>query len=250
MIKLRTILQKHSGRSGGKVTVRHQGGRNKRFLRTIDFDRRAKANVPGIVKTIEVDPNRNAHIALVYYADGDKRYIIAPLGLKIGQKINAGDDAALEIGNSMALSKIAVGTQIHNIEIKPGKGAQAVKSAGSAALVQGREEDWVLVKMPSAEIKRFSPDSWATVGQVGNIDVRNKVIRKAGTNIRRGIRPTVRGVAQDPHSHPHGGGEGKSGVGLKYPKTPWGKPAVGNTRSHKKYSDKMIVNGRKRGSHH
>ncbi len=254
MKNLKRILPKKSGRNNtGKVTVRHQGGRNKRYLREIDFDRRNKEGIFGKVISIEVDPNRRAQIALVSYADGDKRYIIAPYSLKLGQKVVSGVDAPLEIGNSMPLAKIAVGTQIHNIEIMPGKGGQIVKSAGSVATLQGREETkegWVLVKMPSGEIKRFNPECYATVGQVGNEEVGNKIVRKAGTNIRRGIRPTVRGVAQDPHSHPHGGGEGRSGVGLKYPKTPWGKPAVGNTRSKKKYSDKMIVSRRKLGSHH
>jgi large subunit ribosomal protein L2 len=250
MKQLKKLLPKRSGRSGGKVTVRHQGGRNKRFLREIQFDRRAKEGIAGTVLTIEVDPNRNALIALVGYSDGDKRYIIAPYGLTVGQKIQAGKDAGLEIANSMPLSKIAVGTQIHNIEIMPGKGAQMVKSAGSVATLQGRDETHVLVKMPSGEIRKFSPDAWATVGQVGNVEVGKKRVRKAGTNIKRGIRPTVRGVAQHPDSHPHGGGEGRSGIGLKYPKTPWGKPAVGNTRSKKKYSDKLIVSRRKLGSHH
>lgn len=250
MRKLKSILKKHSGRSHGKVTVRHQGGRNKRFYREMHFNRNQKDGIAGTVFSIETDPNRRAKIALVVYADGDKRYIIAPYGLKIGQKVEAGDVAGLEIGNSMPLSRIAIGTQIHNIEIQPGKGAQAVKAAGSVAVVQGKEEEWVLVKMPSGEIKRFSPLSYATVGQVGNIEVGKKRVKNAGTNRRRGIRPTVRGVAQHPDSHPHGGGEGRSGVGLKYPKTPWGKPAVGNTRRKRKYSDKMIVSKRKLGKHH
>lgn len=257
MRKLISILPKNSGRSNGKVTVRHQGGRNKRFLREIDFVRRDKEGVVGKVEKIEVDPNRNAKIALIHYEDGDKRYIIAPNGLKIGQKVMAGKDAALEIGNALPLSKIAIGTQIHNIEVRPGKGGQIVRGAGSVAVLQGKEENqptgrqgWVLVKMPSAEVKRFNPNSWATVGQVGNAEVGNIRIRNAGINIKRGIRPTVRGVAQHPDSHPHGGGEGRSGVGLKYPKTPWGKKAVGNTRSKKKYSDKMIVSRRKLGKHH
>ncbi len=250
MNRLKKILPKRSGRSMGKVTVRHQGGRQKRYLRVIDFDRQSKEGVIGVVQSIEVDPNRNARIALVHFSDGDKRYIIAPYGLEVGKKVSSGESAALEIGNSLPLSKIAIGTQIHNIEIMPGKGAQAVKSAGSVATVQGRDEKYVLVKMPSGEIKRFNPLSYATVGQVGNIEIGHQRTRKAGDNIRRGIRPTVRGVAQDPHSHPHGGGEGRSGVGLKYPKTPWGKPAVGNTRSHRKYSDKLIVSRRKLGKHH
>jgi len=250
MRKLRKILPKNSGRSNGKVTVRHQGGRNKRFLREIDFNRRKKEGIVGEVVRIEVDPNRNAEVALIHYQDGDKRYIIAPNGLKIGQKILAGPEAGLGIGNALPLSKIAIGTQIHNIEVKPGKGGQIVRGAGSVAILQGKEEKWVLVKMPSAEIKRFNPNSWATIGQVGNTEVGNTRIRKAGINIKRGIRPTVRGVAQHPDSHPHGGGEGRSGVGLKYPKTPWGKPAVGNTRTKKKYSDKLIISRRKLGKHH
>ncbi len=249
MKKLKWILPKKSGRSQGVVTVRHQGGRNKRFFRQIDFDRRQKEAVEGKVLAIEVDPNRNAKIALVAYSDGDKRYIIAPVGLKIGQRIISGAEAPMEVGNAMPLSKIAVGTQIHNIEIRPGKGGQIVRGAGSAALVQGREEKWVLIKMPSSEIRRFDPEAWATVGQVGNEEFSSRVIRKAGTKIKMGIRPTVRGVAQNPNSHPHGGGEGRSGIGLKYPKTPWGKPAVGNTRTRKKYSDDLIVQKRKKGKH-
>ncbi len=249
MKRLKKILPKRSGRSFGKVVVRHQGGRNKRFLRKIDF-KREKEGVVGIVQTIEVDPNRNAFIALISYEDGEKRYIIAPVGLKVGQKVTGSIDANLETGNTLPLGKIAIGTPIHNIEIKPGKGAQMVRGAGSVALVQGKEEHFILIKLPSGEIRRFDPECKATVGQVGNVEVGKKRIRKAGINIRRGIRPTVRGVAMNPNSHPHGGGEGRSGVGLKYPKTPWGKPAVGNTRKRSKYSDNLIVNGRKRGSHH
>lgn len=250
MKHLKRILTKKSGRSNGKVTVRHQGGRNKRYFRVIHFDRHIKKGVTGIVTSIEVDPNRNARIALVVFSDGDKKYIIAPNGLKVGQKIASGENANLEIGNSMPLKRIPVGTQIHNIEIKPGKGSQVVRGAGSVAILQGKEEKWILIKMPSGEIKRFYPDSYATIGQVGNVEVGKVRIRKAGINIRRGIRPTVRGIAQHPNSHPHGGGEGRSGVGLKYPKTPWGKPAVGNTRRKRKYSDKLIVNRRKLGKHH
>lgn len=250
MKKIKWILSKKSGRSNGIVTVRHQGGRNKRYFRVIDFDRRDKAGIVGKVVSIEVDPNRNAKIALISFADGEKRYIIAPVGLEVGKKVVSGKDAPIEPGNAMPLSGIAIGTQIHNIEINPGKGGQTVKSAGSVATVQGREENWVLVKMPSAEIRRFSPDSWATIGQVGNVEVGNKRIHKAGININRGIRPTVRGVAMNPNAHPHGGGEGRSSVGMKYPKTPWGKPAVGNTRNKRKYSDKMVVSRRKLGKHY
>src|SRR5258708_7604529 len=248
MRKLKFILSKKSGRSGGKVVVRHQGGRNKRFLRIIDF-KRDKKDVWGIVETIEIDPNRNSLIALVLYTDGDRRYITAPQDLKIGQKVVASTEAPIEVGNAMPISKLPIGTPIHNLEIKPGFGAQLVKSAGSGATVQGKEDNYTLVKLPSGEGKRFMPDRWATFAQVGNADIWTKKLRKAGTKINRGIRPTVRGVAQHPNSHPHGGGEGRSGIGLKYPKTPWGKPAVGKTRNKKKYSDRLIVTGRKKGPH-
>jgi large subunit ribosomal protein L2 len=248
MKNLMTILPKKSGRSNGRVTVRHQGGREKRFHRAIDF-KREKDGIWAKVETIEYDPNRNSKIALVLYEDGERRYILAPEGLKIGQKIVSGELAPLEVGNTLPLAKIAVGTPIHNLEIMPGKGAQMVKGAGSVATLQGREEEWVLVKLPSAEIRRFSPLAKATVGQVGNVTHKARVLRKAGVKRHMGIRPTVRGVAQHPNSHPHGGGEGRSGVGMKAPKTPWGKAAVGKTRAKKKYSDKLIVAGRKRGPH-
>lgn len=248
MKSLKVILSKKSGRSQGKVTVRHQGGRQKRFLRIIDF-KRDKKDIWARVETIEYDPNRNSRIALVTYEDGEKRYILAPSGLVVGAKVISSEEAPIELGNAMPLVKIPAGTPIHNIEIKPGKGAQIVKSAGSQAAVQGREEKYVLVKLPSGEVRRFLPNAWAVIGQVGNPEAKNKRLRKAGTRRHMGIRPTVRGVAQHPNSHPHGGGEGRSGVGLKYPKTPWGKPAVGNTREHKKYSNKMIVEKRKKGKH-
>jgi large subunit ribosomal protein L2 len=241
-------LAKKSGRSNGRVTVRHQGGREKRFHREIDW-KRDKEGIWGVVTTIEYDPNRNARIALINYVDGDKRYILAPDGIKVGQKIMSSELAPLEIGNTLPLGKIAVGTPIHNIEIAPGKGAQIVRGAGSVATLQGREDFWILVKMPSSEIRRFDPKAKATIGQVSNPDAKNKKLKKAGDKRHIGIRPTVRGVAQHPNSHPHGGGEGRSGVGMKAPKTPWGKPAVGKTRAKKKYSDKLIVQGRKRGKH-
>lgn len=249
MRALKTILPKKSGRdASGRITVRHRGGRKKRFLREIDF-KRDKRDVWGRVETIEYDPNRNADIALVVYTDGEKRYILAPAGLEIGQKVIASESAPLKVGNALPLSKVPAGSQIHNIEIKPGKGGQLVKSAGAAAVVQGKEENYVLVKLPSGEIRRFLPDCFATLGQVGNVEPRTQRIGKAGRKRRMGVRPTVRGVAQHPASHPHGGGEGRSGVGMKHPKTPYGKPAVGKTRKKKKYSDKMIVKGRKTGRH-
>lgn len=248
MKKLKIILPKKSGRSGGTITVRHHGGRQKRFLREIDF-RRDKRDVWGRVEMIEYDPNRNADIAKVLYEDGERGYILAPVSLKEGQKVLASEAAPLDPGNALPLSAIPVGMQVHNIEIRPGKGGQMVKSAGAGATVQGKEERYVLVKLPSSEVRRFRPECFATIGQVGRAEARTERVGKAGRKRRMGIRPTVRGVAQHPGAHPHGGGEGRSGVGLKYPKTPYGKPAVGKTRRKKKYSDKLIVKPRKKGPH-
>lgn len=248
MKNLMTVLPKKSGRSFGKISVRHKGGRQKRFLREIDF-KRNKLDVWGTVEAIEYDPNRNANIALICYEDGERRYILAPLGLKEGRKVVASESAPFDLGNALPLSKMPAGTQIHNIEIRPGKGGQMVKSAGAAAIVQGKEEKYVLVKLPSSEVRRFVPECFATIGQVGRVELRTQRIGKAGRKRRMGIRPTVRGVAQHPGAHPHGGGEGRSGVGMKYPKTPYGKPAVGKRRKKKKYSDKLIVKRRKPGPH-
>lgn len=247
-MKLKRLLPKKSGRSGGKVTVRHQGGRHKRFMREIDY-RRGKLDVGGKVEALEYDPNRNARVALVAYEDGERRYIIAPEGLELGSRVIASEFAPIEPGNALPLSKIPAGTQVYNIEIRPGKGGQLVRGAGSAAVVQGKEENYVLVKLPSAELRRFLPNAWATVGVPSNVGYRSVRVGKAGINRRRGIRPSVRGVAQHPGAHPHGGGEGRSGVGLKYPKRYSGTKAVGRTRKHRKYSDKLIVNRRKAGKH-
>lgn len=246
MLKLKSLLKKRSGRSGGTITVRHQGGRAKRLFRDIDF-KRNKKDLWAKVETIEYDPNRNAQIAKLVYLDGQRSYIIAPVGLKIGMKVIASNDAPLEVGNCLPLTKIPVGTEIHNIEIRPGKGAQIARGAGIVAFIFGKDETHVLIKMPSGEIRKFDPNACAVIGQVGNVDDKNRKLKKAGANRWRGIRPTVRGVAMHPNAHPHGGGEGRSGVGLKYPKTPWGKKAVGKTRSPRKYSDGIIVQGRKRG---
>lgn len=243
---LKSILPKKSGRSGGKISVRHQGGRMKRFMRDVDF-KRSKHDIWGKVEQIEYDPNRNADLAVVLYEDGQRSYIIAPNGLKEGSKVIASDMAPVEVGNCLPLGKIPVGTQVHNIEIRPGKGGQIARGAGVVAFVFGRDETHTLIKMPSGEIRKFDPNCWATVGQVGNVDDKHINRRKAGVTRRKGRRPTVRGVAMHPGAHPHGGGEGRSGVGLKYPKTPYGKPAVGRTRKPKKYSDKLIVEERKRG---
>lgn len=243
MRQLKYILKKHSGRSAGKVTVRHQGGRAKRFLREIDF-KRDKVEVWGKVEAIEYEPNRNANVALVLYEDGERRYILAPVGLKAGMKVISSEAAPVEIGNALPLKLIPVGTQVHAIEITHGKGGQIVKGAGSAAVVFGKDETWVLIKLPSGEIRRFDPECRATVGQVGNEDAKNKRLGKAGRVRHMGIRPSVRGVAMNPHAHPHGGGEGRSSVGLKYPKTFYGRRAVGKTRNKKKYSNRMIVQRR------
>lgn len=248
MRKLKGILSKNSGRLNGKLTVRHQGGRAKRFLREIDF-KRNKFDVWGKVEAIEYDPNRNVFIALIIYEDGERRYILVPEGLKAGAKIISSEAAPVEVGNSLSLGKMPVGTPVHNIEIRPGKGGQMVKSAGSVATLQGKEEDYILVKLPSGEIRRFLPECLATVGQLGRVDAKLRRLGKAGVKRHMGIRPTVRGVAMHPNAHPHGGGEGRSSVGLKYPKTVYGKPAVGKTRNKKKYSNRLIIEHRKKGPH-
>ena len=248
MKKLKRILAKRSGRSFGTITVRHQGGRHKRFLRIIDF-KREKKDVWAKVQSVEYDPNRNCDVALVFYEDGEKRFIIAPVGLKVGAKVISSESAPIEIGNTLPLSKIPIGTQIHNLEIRPGKGGQIVKGAGTLAVIQGREKDFILIKLPSGEIRRFKPDSLATIGQIGRTEMKARNLGKAGRKRRMGIRPTVRGVAMHPRSHPHGGGEGRSGIGMKFPKTPYGKSAVGKTRKRGKYSDKLIEKPRKKGPH-
>ncbi len=243
-MKLLKILPKKAGRSRGKIAVRHQGGRQKRFLREIDF-KRDKKDIWARVEEIEYDPNRNVEIARVLYEDGQRRYILAPNNLKVGAKVISSEAAPIEIGNALPLGKIPAGTQIHNIEIRPGKGGQLVKSAGSAAILQGKEGKYVLVKLPSGEIRRFLPNCLATIGQLGGVEAKERKLGKAGRMRLKGVRPTVRGVVMHPAAHPHGGGEGKSSVGLKYPKTPWGKPAVGKTRKKRKYSDRLIVQRRK-----
>ncbi|HLE49295.1 MAG TPA: 50S ribosomal protein L2 [Patescibacteria group bacterium] len=245
MKKLKRILAKQSGRDfSGRVRVRHQGGRQKRFYRVVDW-KRDKKDVWAQVVAIEFDPNRNAYLAAVKYEDGELRYVLAPLGIEVGSKLISSEVAPIESGNHLPLSKIPVGTQVHNIEIRPGKGGQIVKGAGSVAVIQGKETDYVLLKLPSGEVRRFVNNCWATVGQVGNIEARSVRIPNAGTKRRMGIRPTVRGTAQHPNSHPHGGGEGRSGIGLKHPKTPWGKSAVGKTRNKRKYSNNLIIEHRK-----
>lgn len=236
------ILSKKSGRDcGGKISMRHQGGRAKRFFRIIDW-KRNKTNIKGTVVSLEYDPNRSADIALINYTDGEKRYIIAPLGLKINDKIESGENAEIKIGNNLPLSKLPLGTVIHNLEMYPGKGAQLVRSAGSQATLASRDKGYAQIKFPSGEIRLINEKCSATIGQVGNIYWKNMSFGKAGRKRRMGIRPTVRGVAQNPRSHPHGGGEGRSGIGMPSPKSPWGKKTLGKkTRKKNKYSDKMII---------
>ncbi len=237
-------LKKRSGRNNqGRITVRHRGGGAKRRLRIIDF-KRDKMSVPGRVASIEYDPNRSARIALIHYVDGEKRYILAPLGLNVGDTIMAGGEAELKPGNAMAMQLIPTGSQIHNIELQKGRGGQIVRSAGAAAQLMGKEGDYVLVRLPSGEIRRIRSNCQATIGQIGNIDHQNIKLGKAGRKRLMGWRPTVRGSAMTPRDHPHGGGEGRAPIGLPGPKTPWGKPALGYKTRKPKASDKMIIKRR------
>ncbi len=245
-MKLKTIKKKKSGRNvSGKVVVRHQGGEHKRYVRTIDF-KRDKIGVLGRVIAIEYDPNRNTEIALVHYADGEKRFILRPLELNVNDTIFSGKDVDIKVGNALPLASIPIGTFVHNVELTPGKGGQLARGAGTAAIIQAREGNYVHLKLPSGEIRKVLSAGFASVGQLGNIDAKNKVIGKAGRKRHMGIRPTVRGVAQNPRSHPHGGGEGRSGIGMKTPKTYAGRAAVGKRRRPHKYSDKYIIQRRKK----
>ena len=243
---LTVTLKKHSGRnSRGKITVRHRGGGYRPKYRIIDF-KRNKDGIPGTVATIEYDPNRSANIALINYADGEKRYIIAPNKLTVGTVIESGADADIKIGNALPLANIPVGTVIHNVELKPGKGGQMVRSAGNGAQLMAKEGNFAQVRLPSGEVRKVRIECRATIGEVGNIDHQNIQIGKAGRKRHMGIRPTVRGSVMNPNDHPHGGGEGKAGIGRVGPVTPWGKPALGyKTRKKKKDSNKYIVKGRK-----
>ena len=239
---LTEYLKKHSGRNNqGKITVRHQGGGNKIKYRIIDF-KRNKKDIPAKVAAIEYDPNRSANIALLHYADGEKRYILAPLDLKVGMTVVAAEQADIMPGNAMPLNSIPVGTLIHNLEVKPGRGGQLVRSAGLSAQLMAKENGYATVRLPSGEMRKLPLNAMATIGTVGNSDHENVRLGKAGRVRHMGIRPTVRGVVMNPNDHPHGGGEGKSPVGMPAPVTPWGKPALGyKTRKHKKYSNKMII---------
>jgi large subunit ribosomal protein L2 len=237
-------LHKHGGRNQqGRLTVRHQGGGHKRLYRIIDF-KRNKDGVPAKVATIEYDPNRSARIALLNYADGEKRYILAPNGLKVGDTVMSGEGADIKVGNALALKDIPVGTQVHNIEMKIGKGGQMVRSAGAAAQLMAKEGNSALLRLPSGELRKVHVNCKATIGQVGNLEHENITLGKAGRSRWLGIRPANRGVAMNPIDHPHGGGEGRSPVGRKHPVTPWGKHAVGAKTRGKKASDRLIVKRR------
>jgi len=239
-------LKKKAGRNNqGRITVRHRGGGAKRQLRIIDF-KRDKIGVPGRVATIEYDPNRSARIALIYYVDGEKRYILAPIGLNVGDKIQAGPDAEIRPGNSLPLKSLPTGTSIHNIELKSGKGGQMVRSAGASAQLLAKEGDYAHIRLPSGEVRLVRSECMATVGQVGNVEHQGINLGKAGRKRWLGWRPTVRGSAMSPRDHPHGGGEGRSPIGMPGPKTPWGKPALGYRTRKKKSSDRLIVRRRRK----
>lgn len=242
---LTVTLKKHAGRnSRGKITVRHRGGGTRPKYRIIDF-KRNKDGVPGKVATIEYDPNRSANIALIHYLDGEKRYIIAPQGLIVGDTIVSGPEADIKVGNALPLANIPVGTVIHNIEMKPGKGGQMARSAGNGAQLMAKEGKEAQVRLPSGEVRKIRLECRATIGEVGNSDHANIQIGKAGRKRHMGFRPTVRGSVMNPNDHPHGGGEGKAGIGRVSPVTPWGKPALGyKTRKKNKASDKYIVKRR------
>lgn len=241
---LLTTIKKNSGRNNqGKITVRHQGGGVKRKYRIIDF-KRNKLEVPGTVASIEYDPNRTANIALINYADGEKRYIIAPKGLEVGMTIEAGANADIKVGNALPIMSIPVGTMIHNIELRPGKGGELARSAGASAQILGREGKYVMIRLSSGEQRKVLGTCMATIGEVGNEDASLVRIGKAGRKRHMGIRPTVRGSVMNPNDHPHGGGEGRAPVGRKAPMTPWGKPALGLKTRKKKQSDKFIVRRR------
>jgi large subunit ribosomal protein L2 len=242
---VRTLRKKGGRNFRGKITVRHQGGGHKRRYRLIDF-KRDKQGIPSRVASIEYDPNRSARIALLVYADGEKRYIIAPLGLRVGDQVISGSGAEIRVGNSLPLREIPLGTQVHNIELQPGRGGQMARSAGTSAQVLAKEGDYATLRLPSGEMRMVLDRCMATVGQVGNVDHSNISMGKAGRKRWLGIRPTVRGSAMNPNDHPHGGGEGRSPIGMPGPKSPWGKPTLGKRTRGRKPSDKYIVRRRRK----
>ena len=238
-------LKGPSGRSKGRVTVRHRERGEKKFYRQIDF-KRDKSDIAGRVASVEYDPNRSANIALIFYPDGEKRYILAPAGLKVDETVVSGERTEVKGGNTMPLKNIPVGVPIHNIELAPGKGGQLVRSAGAVARITAKEGKYVHLQMPSREVRKVLADGMATLGQVSKIEHGAVKLGKAGRKRHMGIRPTVRGVAQNPHSHPHGGGEGRSGIGMKSPKSPWGKRTLGKKTRRRKHTDKYIIKDRRK----
>ena len=241
------VKRKSSGRNNyGRITVRHRGGGNRRYIRLVDF-KRGKLGIPATVSAIEYDPNRTARLALLTYGDGEKRYIIAPVGLKVGDSVVAGANVDIRPGNCMPISNIPVGTMIHNIELKEGRGGQLVRSAGSAAQLLAKEGDFAQIRLPSGEVRLVRQVCYATIGQVGNLDHGNIKLGKAGRKRHMGIRPTVRGTAMSPRDHPHGGGEGRQPVGMPGPKSPWGRPTRGYKTRRNKETDKYIVRRRSQG---
>ncbi|GAB4503605.1 MAG: 50S ribosomal protein L2 [Anaerolineales bacterium] len=245
---LLVTLRKKGGRNSyGRVTVRHRGGGNRRHIRIVDY-RRDKHDIPAQVASIEYDPNRTARLALLHYADGEKRYILAPLGVKVGDTLLAGPNAEIRPGNALPISNIPVGTTIHNIELRAGKGGQMVRSAGSSAQLLAKEGDFAQIRMPSGEVRLIHQVCYATIGQIGNVDHSNIKLGKAGRKRHLGIRPTVRGTAMSPRDHPHGGGEGRQPIGLPGPKSPWGKPTLGYKTRRNKQTDKYIVRRRSKSS--
>jgi large subunit ribosomal protein L2 len=236
--------RRHSGRNNhGRITVRHRGGGNRRHIRKLDF-KRDKRGIPAKVATIEYDPNRSARLALLHYVDGEKRYIIAPLGLRVGDMVSAGPQAEIRPGNSLPLANIPLGTQVHNIELYEGRGGQLVRAAGTSAQLLGKEGDYVAVRLPSGEVRRIRQACYATIGEVGNPDHGNIKLGKAGRKRHMGIRPAVRGSAMSPRDHPHGGGEGRQPIGMPSPKSPWGKPTLGKKTRRNKRTGKYIIRSR------
>lgn len=241
-------LRKSGGRNTqGRITVRHRGGGHRRFIRLVDF-KRDKRNIPAKVAAIEYDPNRTARLALLHYADGEKRYILAPVDIKVGDTVMAGAEAEIRSGNALPLSSIPVGTMIHNIEVKEGRGGQMVRSAGGSAQLLAKEGDYAQIRMPSGEVRLIRQACYATIGQIGNLDHGNVKLGKAGRKRHKGIRPTVRGSAMTPRDHPHGGGEGRQPIGLPGPKSPWGKPTLGYKTRRNKKTDQYIVRRRSKKS--
>lgn len=245
--KLKRMLTRSPGRSRGRVTVRHKGGGARKYYRVVDF-KRDKLNVPALVVAIEYDPNRNVSVAKLNYADGEKRYILCPEGLRVGDEILSSEIAPVKPGNALPLRNIPLSTPIHNVEVNPGAGGIIVRGAGTSAQVLSKEDDgrYVQVKLPSGEVRRITSSCRATIGQLSNMQYRNIKLGKAGRSRHLGIKPTVRGIAQDPHSHPHGGGEGRSGIGMPSPKTPWGKNAMGKKTRRRGRTNRYILVGRKR----